>query len=43
MTFRTAALTADRAAVRLVRHGRTARAEFGPARRTVPGTRAAFR
>jgi hypothetical protein len=41
-----AALTADRAAACLVRCGRTARtrrAEPGPARRTVPGTRTAFR
>jgi hypothetical protein len=46
VTFGPAVLTADRAAVRLVRHGRTARTgrvESGPARRTVPGTRTAVR
>lgn len=46
MTSAPAVPVADRAAVRLVRRGRTARtgrAESGLARRTVPGMRTAFR
>ena len=46
MTFGPVVPVADRAAVRLVRCGRTARtgrAESGPVRRTVSGTRTAFR
>ena len=46
MTFGPAVPVADRDAARPVRHGRTARtgrAESGPARRTVPGTRTAPR
>ena len=41
MTFGPAMPVADRAAVRLVRCGRTVRGESGPVRRTVPGTPAA--
>lgn len=43
MTFGPATLMADRAVVRHVRTARTGGVESGPARRTVPGTRTAFR